>query len=148
MTIAGKYAQVTNNPENDGCINAVLLVWAWWLVAIQFWLQVGVSIAIWRERWTNQAVPSVSTWESLDKLSVPCNLLFVQFISELHVTCVYIWVLVGYVLIGGKVYGMYSLHGKKKFYSFINLQSSDPCVANARTNEATVGYYRSFSVKR
>jgi hypothetical protein len=23
----GKYAQVTNNPENDGCINAVLLVW-------------------------------------------------------------------------------------------------------------------------
>ena len=22
----GKYAQVTNNPENDGCINAVLLV--------------------------------------------------------------------------------------------------------------------------
>lgn len=23
---AGKYAQVTNNPENDGCINAVLLV--------------------------------------------------------------------------------------------------------------------------
>ena len=25
--IPGKYAQVTNNPENDGCINAVLLVW-------------------------------------------------------------------------------------------------------------------------
>lgn len=25
-THAGKYAQVTNNPENDGCINAVLLV--------------------------------------------------------------------------------------------------------------------------
>ena len=24
--LAGKYAQVTNNPENDGCINAVLLV--------------------------------------------------------------------------------------------------------------------------
>jgi len=24
--IWGKYAQVTNNPENDGCINAVLLV--------------------------------------------------------------------------------------------------------------------------
>ena len=23
---AGKYAQVTNNPENDGCINGVLLV--------------------------------------------------------------------------------------------------------------------------
>jgi ribosome biogenesis protein NSA2 len=23
---AGKYAQVTNDPENDGCINAVLLV--------------------------------------------------------------------------------------------------------------------------
>ena len=23
---SGKYAQVTNNPENDGCINAVLLV--------------------------------------------------------------------------------------------------------------------------
>ena len=23
----GKYAQVTNNPENDGCINAVLLVY-------------------------------------------------------------------------------------------------------------------------
>jgi ribosome biogenesis protein NSA2 len=22
----GKYAQVTNNPENDGCINSVLLV--------------------------------------------------------------------------------------------------------------------------
>ena len=22
----GKYAQVTNNPESDGCINAVLLV--------------------------------------------------------------------------------------------------------------------------
>ena len=22
----GKYAQITNNPENDGCINAVLLV--------------------------------------------------------------------------------------------------------------------------
>ena len=22
-----KYAQVTNNPENDGCINATLLVW-------------------------------------------------------------------------------------------------------------------------
>jgi len=22
----GKYAQVTNHPENDGCINAVLLV--------------------------------------------------------------------------------------------------------------------------
>ncbi len=22
----GKYAQVTNNPENDGCINAVLLI--------------------------------------------------------------------------------------------------------------------------
>ena len=22
----GKYAQVTNNPENDGCVNAVLLV--------------------------------------------------------------------------------------------------------------------------
>ena len=22
----GKYAQVTNNPENDGCINAVLLL--------------------------------------------------------------------------------------------------------------------------
>lgn len=22
----GKYAQVTNNPENDGCINGVLLV--------------------------------------------------------------------------------------------------------------------------
>lgn len=26
LTPAGKYAQVTNNPENDGCINAVLLV--------------------------------------------------------------------------------------------------------------------------
>ncbi|KAJ6923909.1 hypothetical protein NC652_017277 [Populus alba x Populus x berolinensis] len=26
VTPAGKYAQVTNNPENDGCINAVLLV--------------------------------------------------------------------------------------------------------------------------
>jgi hypothetical protein len=25
---SGKYAQVTNNPENDGCINAVLLVWS------------------------------------------------------------------------------------------------------------------------
>lgn len=24
--VFGKYAQVTNNPENDGCINAVLLV--------------------------------------------------------------------------------------------------------------------------
>ena len=24
--VVGKYAQVTNNPENDGCINAVLLV--------------------------------------------------------------------------------------------------------------------------
>lgn len=24
--IVGKYAQVTNNPEMDGCINAVLLV--------------------------------------------------------------------------------------------------------------------------
>ena len=24
--VTGKYAQVTNNPENDGCINAVLLV--------------------------------------------------------------------------------------------------------------------------
>ena len=24
--VSGKYAQVTNNPENDGCINAVLLV--------------------------------------------------------------------------------------------------------------------------
>ena len=24
--IWGKYAQVTNHPENDGCINAVLLV--------------------------------------------------------------------------------------------------------------------------
>ena len=24
--LTGKYAQVTNNPENDGCINAVLLV--------------------------------------------------------------------------------------------------------------------------
>jgi hypothetical protein len=27
----GKYAQVTNNPENDGCINAVLLVWCYWV---------------------------------------------------------------------------------------------------------------------
>lgn len=27
VILAGKYAQVTNNPENDGCINAVLLVW-------------------------------------------------------------------------------------------------------------------------
>ena len=26
FVISGKYAQVTNNPENDGCINAVLLV--------------------------------------------------------------------------------------------------------------------------
>ena len=26
LVCAGKYAQVTNNPENDGCINAVLLV--------------------------------------------------------------------------------------------------------------------------
>jgi ribosome biogenesis protein NSA2 len=26
LVFAGKYAQVTNNPENDGCINAVLLV--------------------------------------------------------------------------------------------------------------------------
>ena len=26
VTLPGKYAQVTNNPENDGCINAVLLV--------------------------------------------------------------------------------------------------------------------------
>ncbi len=26
VVYAGKYAQVTNNPENDGCINAVLLV--------------------------------------------------------------------------------------------------------------------------
>ena len=26
LVTAGKYAQVTNNPENDGCINAVLLV--------------------------------------------------------------------------------------------------------------------------
>ena len=24
----GKYAQVTNHPENDGCINSVLLVWS------------------------------------------------------------------------------------------------------------------------
>jgi len=22
----GRYAQITNNPENDGCLNAVLLV--------------------------------------------------------------------------------------------------------------------------
>lgn len=27
FSLAGKFAQVTNNPENDGCINAVLLVW-------------------------------------------------------------------------------------------------------------------------
>ena len=26
IVFTGKYAQVTNNPENDGCINAVLLV--------------------------------------------------------------------------------------------------------------------------
>ena len=26
QVVWGKYAQVTNNPENDGCINAVLLV--------------------------------------------------------------------------------------------------------------------------
>ena len=26
LCYAGKYAQVTNDPENDGCINAVLLV--------------------------------------------------------------------------------------------------------------------------
>jgi len=26
LCFSGKYAQVTNNPENDGCINAVLLV--------------------------------------------------------------------------------------------------------------------------
>jgi len=26
LCFVGKYAQVTNNPENDGCINAVLLV--------------------------------------------------------------------------------------------------------------------------
>lgn len=26
FTHTGKYAQVTNHPENDGCINAVLLV--------------------------------------------------------------------------------------------------------------------------
>jgi hypothetical protein len=26
VSSAGKYAQVTNNPENDGCINGVLLV--------------------------------------------------------------------------------------------------------------------------
>jgi ribosome biogenesis protein NSA2 len=24
--VFGKYAQVTNNPENDGCINSILLV--------------------------------------------------------------------------------------------------------------------------
>lgn len=24
----GKYAQVTNEPDRDGCVNAVLLVWA------------------------------------------------------------------------------------------------------------------------
>lgn len=24
--VFGKYAQVTNNPENEGCVNAVLLV--------------------------------------------------------------------------------------------------------------------------
>ena len=29
FALSGKYAQVTNNPENDGCINAVLLVWGW-----------------------------------------------------------------------------------------------------------------------
>lgn len=31
--VFGKYAQITNNPENDGCINAVLrmcsLFWTW-----------------------------------------------------------------------------------------------------------------------
>jgi ribosome biogenesis protein NSA2 len=26
IILLGKYAQITNNPENDGCINAVLLV--------------------------------------------------------------------------------------------------------------------------
>lgn len=26
VVFTGKYAQVTNNPENDGCVNAVLLV--------------------------------------------------------------------------------------------------------------------------
>lgn len=26
LSFVGKYAQVTNHPENDGCINAVLLV--------------------------------------------------------------------------------------------------------------------------
>ncbi|ORD92758.1 NSA2 [Hepatospora eriocheir] len=25
MIIWGKYAQISNNPENDGCVNAVLL---------------------------------------------------------------------------------------------------------------------------
>ena len=28
VVVSGKYAQVTNDPENDGCINAVLLVWS------------------------------------------------------------------------------------------------------------------------
>ena len=34
----GKYAQVTNNPENDGCINADLLVYIFFKVFLPFFL--------------------------------------------------------------------------------------------------------------
>jgi hypothetical protein len=34
LVFAGKYAQVTNNPENDGCINAVLLVWSRYAILV------------------------------------------------------------------------------------------------------------------
>jgi len=39
----GKYAQITNNPENDGCINAVLLVWNYYYIVIRGSLSLSLS---------------------------------------------------------------------------------------------------------
>jgi ribosome biogenesis protein NSA2 len=39
--VFGKYAQITNNPENDGCINAVLRMFD---IFILFWIRALISI--------------------------------------------------------------------------------------------------------
>jgi len=37
-----KYAQVTNHPENDGCINAVLLVWSF-MFHVDFFVMINIT---------------------------------------------------------------------------------------------------------
>ena len=112
----GKYAQVTNHPENDGCINAVLLVWWDWRPSLCVWFWcVGVAGEI---KWLSAKIKS----------SHFVSLLCVKNSGVIYIL-VKLWV------------QYYFTHCESRYLPLVVLGSNDQCSTNYNSPLPRLAWY-------